>query len=86
MDSLLHKIHQDRAKKVVVDITGIVHVTEQTAHQLQRIVAAVQLIGCRFVLVGVQANHAHILAQTNFAQHRLAVAQNIPHALHAYHL
>lgn len=86
METLLQKINQERAKKVVVDITGIVHVTDQTAHQLQRIVAAVQLLGCHFVLVGVQARHAHVLAQTNLAQNRIAIAQNIPHALHPYHI
>ena len=86
MDTLLQKIHQERAKKVVVDITGIVHVTDHTAHQLQRIVAAVQLIGCQFMLVGVQAHQAHILAQTNLIRNRIAIAQDIPHALHTYHM
>ncbi|MEM8530464.1 MAG: STAS domain-containing protein [Chloroflexota bacterium] len=86
METLLQKIYQAHAKKVVVDVTGIAHVTGHTAHQLQRIVAAVQLIGCRFVLVGVQAKHAHILAQTDLVQNDVAIAQNIPQALHAYQL
>jgi rsbT co-antagonist protein RsbR len=60
-DSLLHAIRANRARVVVIDITGVAAVDSKVANHLLQTVAASQLMGTRVIVTGLSAEVAQSL-------------------------
>jgi rsbT co-antagonist protein RsbR len=60
-DSLLHSIRSNRAKVVVMDITGVVAVDSKVANHLIQTVAAARLMGATVIVTGLSAEVAQAL-------------------------
>lgn len=53
MRSLLHSISQERAKVVILDITGVPTLNSQVAGYLSKTIMAARLKGCRTIITGI---------------------------------
>jgi rsbT co-antagonist protein RsbR len=60
-DSLLHAIRANRARVVVMDITGVAAVDSKVANHLLQTIAACQLMGTRVIVTGLSAEVAQAL-------------------------
>jgi rsbT co-antagonist protein RsbR len=60
-DSLLHAIRANRAKVVVMDITGVAAVDSKVANHLLQTVAAARLMGAAAIVTGLSAEVAQSL-------------------------
>lgn len=60
-DSLLKAIRANRAKLVVIDITGVAAVDSKVANHLLQTVAASQLMGAKVIVTGLSADVAQAL-------------------------
>jgi rsbT co-antagonist protein RsbR len=60
-DSLLHAIRANRAKVVVMDITGVAAVDSKVANHLIQTVAAAKLMGAMVIVTGLSAEVAQSL-------------------------
>jgi len=60
-DSLLHAIRSNRAKVVVMDITGVAAVDSKVANHLIQTVAAARLMGASVIVTGLSAEVAQSL-------------------------
>jgi rsbT co-antagonist protein RsbR len=60
-DSLLHAIRANRARVVVIDITGVAAVDSKVANHLLQTVAASQLMGTKVIVTGLSAEVAQAL-------------------------
>ena len=54
-NQLLNVVHTQRARAVVIDLTGVPKIERQTADGLIRAVEAVQLLGANVILAGISA-------------------------------
>jgi rsbT co-antagonist protein RsbR len=57
-ERLLEAIHRDRARTILIDITGVSVVDTQVAAALLRAAQAVRMLGAEPVLVGIRAEVA----------------------------
>jgi rsbT co-antagonist protein RsbR len=62
-DQLLHAIRANRAKVIVVDITGVPAVDSMVANHLVQVVEAARLLGARAILTGLSAEVAQTLVR-----------------------
>jgi rsbT co-antagonist protein RsbR len=62
-DQLLHAIRANRAKVVVIDITGVPAVDSMVANHLVQVVEAARLLGARAILTGLSADVAQTLVR-----------------------
>jgi rsbT co-antagonist protein RsbR len=62
-DQLLHAIRENRAKVVVIDITGVPAVDSMVANHLVQAVEASRLVGARAILTGLSAEVAQTLVK-----------------------
>jgi rsbT co-antagonist protein RsbR len=60
-EGLLHAIRANRAKVVVVDITGVAAVDSQVANHLIQTVAASRLMGAQVIITGISGDVAQAL-------------------------
>jgi rsbT co-antagonist protein RsbR len=60
-DSLLHAIRVNRARVVVIDITGVAAVDSKVANHLLQTVATSQLMGTKVIVTGLSAEVAQAL-------------------------
>jgi rsbT co-antagonist protein RsbR len=60
-DSLLHAIRANRARVVVMDITGVAAVDSKVANHLIQTVAAARLMGATVIITGISADVAQSL-------------------------
>jgi rsbT co-antagonist protein RsbR len=60
-DGLLHAIRRNRAKVVVMDITGVAAVDSRVANHLIQTVAAARLMGTTVIITGLSAEVAQAL-------------------------
>jgi rsbT co-antagonist protein RsbR len=60
-DNLLHAIRANRAKVVVIDITGVAAVDSKVANHLIQTVAAAKLMGASVIVTGLSAEVAQSL-------------------------
>ncbi|MCK4706261.1 MAG: STAS domain-containing protein [Gammaproteobacteria bacterium] len=65
MENLLLRIEQDRAKVVVMDITGVVAIDSQVSHHLIQMMRAIGLMGARAILTGIRPDIARALTSLN---------------------
>jgi rsbT co-antagonist protein RsbR len=60
-DNLLRAIRTDRARAVVIDITGVAAVDSKVANHLLQTIAASQLMGAKVIVTGLSADVAQAL-------------------------
>ncbi|MCW8924068.1 MAG: STAS domain-containing protein [Gammaproteobacteria bacterium] len=65
MENLLSRIEQDRARVVVMDITGVVAIDSQVSHHLIQMMRAICLMGARAILTGIRPEIARALTSLN---------------------
>ena len=64
-EQLLSRVVSYRAKQVILDFTGAADLTETAVGEILRIVAAVELLGCRCVLSGMSPRLARAVAMSS---------------------
>lgn len=82
-ERLLAAVRERRARAVVIDITGLAGLSDDTARQLRQTAEAARLLGCRVTLVGVRSDQALILAAGDLAASGISTARDIPSVLAA---
>jgi len=60
-DSMLHAIRANRARVVVMDITGVAAVDSRVANHLMQSAAAARLMGAKTIITGISAEVAQVL-------------------------
>lgn len=65
MESLLNRIANDRAKAVVMDVTGVRSIDSQVSHHLIQMMRAIQLMGADPILTGIRPEIARALTSLN---------------------
>lgn len=71
MDAMLQAIHQQRARVILIDITGVPLVDTMVASYLVQSVQAARLLGCQGVLVGIRAEVARTLVELGMSLEEL---------------
>jgi rsbT co-antagonist protein RsbR len=65
MQKLLSRIESDRARFVLMDVTGVVAIDSQVSHHLIQMLRAVGLMGARAILTGIRPEIARALTSLN---------------------
>ncbi len=65
MESLLTRIEAERAKIVVIDVTGVQAIDTQVSHHLIQMIRAVGLMGSEAILTGIRPEIARSLTSLN---------------------
>ncbi|HKJ08288.1 MAG TPA: STAS domain-containing protein [Gammaproteobacteria bacterium] len=65
MERLLARIETDRAKVVVMDVTGVLAIDSQVSHHLIQMIRAVGLMGAEAILTGIRPEIARALTSLN---------------------
>jgi len=65
MENLLTRIEADRARAVVMDVTGVVAVDSQVSHHLIQMTRAIRLMGAQAILTGIRPDIARALTSLN---------------------
>ncbi len=65
MEKLLSRIEQDRARVVLMDVTGVLAIDSQVSHHLVQMIRAVGLMGAQAVLTGIRPEIARALTSLN---------------------
>jgi anti-anti-sigma regulatory factor len=88
METLLDGVAQQRARLVILDITGVTVVDSQVAQALIRAAQAVKLLGARVMLTGIQPQIAqtlvHLGVDLSGIQTRSSLQAGIATALRGY--
>ena len=65
MEKLLSRIESDRARVVVIDVTGVMAIDSQVSHHLIQMIRAVGLMGADAILTGIRPEIARALTSLN---------------------
>lgn len=65
MENLLNRIAKDRARMVVMDVTGVQAIDSQVSHYLIQMVRAIGLMGAEAILTGIRPEIARALTSLN---------------------
>lgn len=65
MENLLTRIEADRARAVVMDVTGVMAVDSQVSHHLIQMTRAIRLMGAQAILTGIRPDIARALTSLN---------------------
>ena len=65
MESLLNRIAAERARAVVMDVTGVHTVDSQVSHHMIQMVRAIQLMGATAILTGIRPEIARAMTSLN---------------------
>jgi len=65
MEKLLSRIEADRAKVVVLDVTGVQTIDSQVSHHLIQMIRAVGLMGAQAILTGIRPEIARAITSLN---------------------
>lgn len=77
-ERLLQIVHADRARLVILDMTGVPIVDTSVAQAISQTVQALRLLGCKVVLTGISAQVASTLTQLGVTFENISVARS-PH-------
>jgi rsbT co-antagonist protein RsbR len=77
-ERLLQIVHADRARLVILDMTGVPIVDTSVAQAISQTVQALRLLGCKVVLTGISAQVASTLTQLGVTFENVSVARS-PH-------
>ena len=65
MEKLLSRIEADRARVVVIDVTGVLAMDSQVSHHLIQMIRAIKLMGADAVVTGIRPEIARALTNLN---------------------
>lgn len=65
MENMLERIEKDRAKVVVIDVTGVQAIDSQVSHHLIQMIRAVGLMGAKAILTGIRPEIARAITSLN---------------------
>ena len=65
MEKLLSRIEADRARVVVIDVTGVVAIDSQVSHHLIQMIRAIGLMGATAILTGIRPDIARAITSLN---------------------
>lgn len=65
MEKLLSRIEAERARVVVMDVTGVLAIDSQVSHHLIQMIRAIGLMGARAILTGIRPEIARSLTSLN---------------------
>lgn len=65
MEKLLSRIESERARVVVIDVTGVLAIDSQVSHHLIQMIRAVGLMGADAILTGIRPEIARALTSLN---------------------
>lgn len=65
MEQLLSRIESERARVVVIDVTGVLAIDSQVSHHLIQMIRAVGLMGADAILTGIRPEIARALTSLN---------------------
>ncbi|MCD6707220.1 MAG: STAS domain-containing protein [Thiobacillus sp.] len=65
MENMLSRIEEDRAKAVVIDVTGVQAIDSQVSHHLVQMIRAVGLMGAKAILTGIRPEIARAITSLN---------------------
>lgn len=65
MEKLLSRIEKERAKVVVLDVTGVQAIDSQVSHHLIQMIRAVGLMGAQAILTGIRPEIARAITSLN---------------------
>jgi anti-anti-sigma regulatory factor/HAMP domain-containing protein len=80
-DALLQGAAKHRARRVILDLTGIPNLDVQVAQELMRAAQGVRLLGAEVVFTGISAALAHTLVKLDLSFEQLEVHSNLESAL-----
>lgn len=78
---LLHEVGAQRARQVILDISGVTAVDTQVAQALIQTARALKLLGCRVTLTGISANVATTLTQLGVRMEDMTTVRSPQEAL-----
>lgn len=78
---LLHDVNAQRARRVILDISGVATVDDQVARGLVNTTRALELLGCQVVLTGVSAGVALTLTHLGITLEGVTIARSAQEAL-----
>ncbi|MCC6555816.1 MAG: STAS domain-containing protein [Polyangiaceae bacterium] len=84
LDALLAAVSARSARYVVVDVTGLSGMDNDTARWLLRLAGAVRLLGARCVLTGIGADLANTIVRVDFDVKGLITLSNVRDALERF--
>ena len=65
MEKLLSRIEADRARMVVIDVTGVLAIDSQVSHHIIQMIHAISLMGAEAILTGIRPEIARALSSLN---------------------
>jgi len=80
-NQLLNAVHTQRARAVVIDMTGVPKVERETADGLIRAIEAVRLLGAKVILAGISAGIADTLVAIGASFRRIKTTADLQSAL-----
>jgi anti-anti-sigma regulatory factor len=75
-ERLLHAVHTQRARLIILDITGVPIIDSVVAQSIRATTQALRLLGCDVVLTGISAQVAATLTQLDIAFDDLRIARS----------
>jgi rsbT co-antagonist protein RsbR len=81
LESVLQRVVEERARYVIIDVTGARDLNASTAQYLLRAGRAVRLLGSRFCLTGVSAEIARTLAELGLDLNEIRTTRRLSDAL-----
>lgn len=75
-ERLLQAVHTQRARLIILDITGVPIIDSGVAHSLRATTQALRLLGCDVVLTGISAQVAGTLSQLDIDFDDLRIARS----------
>lgn len=65
MENMLERIEKERAKVVVIDVTGVQAIDSQVSHHMIQMIRAVGLMGAKAILTGIRPEIARAITSLN---------------------
>ena len=65
MEKLLDRIEAERARVVVIDVTGVLVIDSQVSHHLVQMIRAIGLMGAKAIITGIRPEIARALTSLN---------------------
>lgn len=65
MENMLDRIEKERAKVVVIDVTGVQAIDSQVSHHMIQMIRAVGLMGAKAILTGIRPEIARAITSLN---------------------
>ncbi len=81
MEKMLSRIESDRARVVVIDVTGVQAIDSQVSHHLIQMIRAVGLMGAAAILTGIRPEIARAITSLNIDLSMVATRSTLSEGL-----